>query len=142
MFCRDLPIQMCQEQLRRRWKEMKVLQKVKASGIKEGWNHHHTNPTTNQNQKKISRDINVAWMQHATMCSRDTWNVSQFAVAFVYSLVVGAKLTLASCIHLHSLTFDSQSCVCNSCVFSQFSHLGDRKTPILTIKKTRTRTFK
>jgi hypothetical protein len=68
--------------------------------------------------------------------------VSQFAVAFVYSLVVGAKLTLASCIHLHWLTFDSQSCVCNSCVFSQFSHLGDRKTPILTIKKTRTRTFK
>ncbi len=48
----------------------------------------------------------------------------------------------AACIHLHSLTFHSQSHVCNSCVFSQFSHLGDRKTPILTIKKTRTRTFK
>jgi hypothetical protein len=92
--------------------------------------------------KKISKDINVAQMQHSTMCSRDTWNVSQFAVAFVYSLVVGAKLTLASCIHLHSLTFDSQSHVCNSCVFSQFSHLGDRKTLILSIKKTRTRTFK
>jgi hypothetical protein len=92
--------------------------------------------------KKKSADINVARMQHSTMCSRDIWNVSQFAVAFVYSLVVGAKLTFASCIHLHSLTFHSQSHVCNSCVFSQFSHLGDRKTPILTIKKTRTRTFK
>lgn len=99
-------------------------------------------PPPTRTKKKISRDINVAQMQHFTMCSRDTWNVSQFAVAFVYSLVVGAKLTLASCIHLHSLTFDSQSRVCHSCVFSQFSHLGDRKTLILTIKKTRTRTFK
>jgi hypothetical protein len=98
--------------------------------------HHQPEPTKNQ------QDINVAQMQQFTMCSRDTWNVSQFAVAFVYSLVVGAKLTLASCIHLHSLTFDSQSRVCNSCVFSQFSHLGDRKTLILTIKKTRKRTFK
>jgi hypothetical protein len=36
MFCRDLPIQMCQEQqLRRRWKEAKVLQKAKVSGIKK-----------------------------------------------------------------------------------------------------------
>ncbi len=43
---------------------------------------------------------------------------------------------------VHSLTFDSQSRVCNSCVFNRFSHLGDRKTLILTIKKTRTRTFK
>jgi hypothetical protein len=93
--------------------------------------------------KKKSADINVARMQHSTMCSRDTWNVSQVAVAFVYSLVIRAKLTLASCIHLHSLTFDSQSHVCNSCVFSQFSHIGDRKTLILTNKKTRTiRTYR
>jgi hypothetical protein len=55
--------------------------------------HHQPEP------KAKSADINVAQMQHSTMCSRDTWNVSQFAVAFVYSLVVGAKLTLASCIH-------------------------------------------
>jgi hypothetical protein len=56
-------------------------------------------PAPTRTKNKISRDINVAQMQHSTMCSRDTWNVSQFAVAFVYSLVVGAKLTLASCIH-------------------------------------------